>query len=298
MAKKNAQGQQELFGGGWTQEKLQRVQKYLSAYCQIFKPSSKGGYFSTTYVDAFAGTGYMQTRDMPLAGLFPQEYEELSQQAEEYSKGSAVRALETEPGFGRYIFIELDEQRAAELQKVAARFPTRHIEIVIEDANKAIQRWCAATNWCTNRAVVFLDPFGMQVEWRTIETIAQTRGIDMWLLFPIFGVNRMLVRHGKPPESWRAKLNSVFGTAQWEDSFYATTESRLIEGVRSVSKTANIDKVTKFFVNRLRGIFAAVADPLVLRNNRDAALFLLLFAAANEKGAPTAIKIARHILAS
>ena len=297
MAKPTKRGQQQLFGGGWTQEKLARVQKYLSAYCQIFKPGSKGGYFHTTYVDAFAGTGYMRKPNMPLAELFPDEFAELSRQAEEYSKGSAVRALEIEPGFSHYVFVELDADRAGELRNVASNFPTKATEIVIEDANTAIQHWCATTDWHKNRAVVFLDPFGMQVEWKTIETIAKTQAIDMWMLFPIFGVNRMLVRHGKPPESWRAKLTSVFGTDQWEEEFY-TTESSLIAGVQIVTKTADIAKISNFFVNRLRGIFAAVAEPLLLRNNRGTALFLLVFAAANQRGAPTAIKIAHHILAS
>lgn len=112
MAKRRKRGQQELFGGSWTQEKLERVQKYLFAYCQIFKPGAKGGYFETAYVDAFAGTGYMRKPDMPLAQFFPEEFAELSREAEEYTKGSAVRALEVEPGFKRYIFIEQISNRS------------------------------------------------------------------------------------------------------------------------------------------------------------------------------------------
>ena len=102
-----------MFGGSWTEEKLSRVKKYLSAYCQIFKKGSKGEYFEITYVDAFAGTGYMRKPEMPLAEAFPEEFAELSREAEEYSKGSAVRALETEPGFDHHIFIERDAERAA-----------------------------------------------------------------------------------------------------------------------------------------------------------------------------------------
>lgn len=45
------------------------------------------------------------------------------------------------------------------------------------------------------RAVVFLDPFGMQVEWRTIERIGQTKAIDLWILFPLgVAVNRFLTK--------------------------------------------------------------------------------------------------------
>ena len=290
--------QQEMFGGTWTREKLSRVQKYLSAYCQIFKEGARGAYFQTTYVDAFAGTGYLRRPDMPVAVLFPDEFAELSKEAEEYSKGSALRALEVKPGFDHYIFVENDPERAEELQSVADRFPHKDIKIAVEDANTCIQRWCRNTDWRRNRAVVFLDPFGMQVEWKTIEAVATTRAIDIWILFPIFGVNRMLVRHGKPPESWRVRLTSVFGTDKWEDEFYTVKKSPFFEGVEVVEKTANITKIAEFFINRLKRIFEGLAEPLVLRNKRGAPLFVLAFAAGNKRGAPTALRIARHILTS
>ena len=39
-------------------------------------------------------------------------------------------------------------------------------------------------DWSLHRAVLFLDPYGMQVEWATIEAVAKTKAIDLWLLFP------------------------------------------------------------------------------------------------------------------
>ena len=61
-------------------------------------------------------------------------------------------------------------------------------------------------------------------------------------------------------------------------------------------KNADIDKIGTFFITRLKEKFVAVANPLVLLNSRGAPLFLLAFAAGNEKGAPTALKIAEHLL--
>ena len=61
--------------------------------------------------------------------------------------------------------------------------------------------------------MLFLDPYGMQVEWRTIEAIAKTEAIDLWLLFPLaIGVNRLLTKSGEIPESWRRRLNLLLGT--------------------------------------------------------------------------------------
>jgi three-Cys-motif partner protein len=44
------------FGGDWTQQKLQILDKYLTAYCQIFRQNERAKFFKTIYVDAFAGT--------------------------------------------------------------------------------------------------------------------------------------------------------------------------------------------------------------------------------------------------
>ena len=45
------------FGGHWTDEKLERLRKYLAAYIKIFKKNRWASKYKTTFVDAFAGTG-------------------------------------------------------------------------------------------------------------------------------------------------------------------------------------------------------------------------------------------------
>ena len=58
------------------------------------------------------------------------------------------------------------------------------IDVLNEDANVAVQRICRETNWRSHRAVLFLDPYGMQVSWATLETVAATKSIDVWMLYP------------------------------------------------------------------------------------------------------------------
>ena len=50
------------FGGGWTEEKLQILDHYLTAYCKIFQTNPRAKHLNTIYVDAFAGTGLIQQR--------------------------------------------------------------------------------------------------------------------------------------------------------------------------------------------------------------------------------------------
>jgi three-Cys-motif partner protein len=94
------------------------------------------------------------------------------------------------------------------------------IDIKNGDANIEIKRLCAG-DWSDSRSVMFLDPYGMQVEWSTIEAIAGTCAIDLWLLFPLgMAVNRVLTRSGDIPESWRKRLDLLLGDQTWFDDFY------------------------------------------------------------------------------
>ena len=164
--------------------------------------------------------------------------------------------------------------------------------------NSYLQDLCIK-NWREHRAVLFLDPFGMQVQWKTIEAIAQTEAIDLWLLFPLgVAVNRLLRRDGQIDQKLSTRLDELFGTTDWFDAFYQTkTRSSLFGEETRLEKVANLEEIGKYFVERLRTVFTKVADnPLPLYNSRKNPLYLLCFAAGNLKGAPTAVKIAEHIL--
>jgi three-Cys-motif partner protein len=61
----------------------------------------------------------------------------------------------------------------------------------------------------------------MQVDWTTVEAIARTKAIDLWVLFPLgIGVNRLLTKSGDVPETWRRRLNLLLGTEEWYEEFY------------------------------------------------------------------------------
>ncbi len=166
------------------------------------------------------------------------------------------------------------------------------------DANEEIQALCAK-NRTDRRAVLFLDPYGMQVEWETIAAVARTKAIDLWLLFPLgIGVNRLVTRSGDIPESWQRRLDILLGSPGWRDEFYSIEHDRqLFDEPRERVVKASIETIGRYFNDRLKEVFPGVADsPAVLRNSVGNPLFLLCFAAANEKGAPIAVKIANHLL--
>jgi hypothetical protein len=110
----------------------------------------------------------------------------------------------------------------------------------------------------------------------------------------------MLIRNRKPPEAWAARLTKVFGTRDWENEFYSSTEWESLldprRPIKLISKTADPHKISDFFVKQLREEFVKVSEPLALHNSTGSLLFLLYFAAANQRSAETGIKIANGII--
>ena len=288
------------FGGDWTTEKLERLRKYLAAYMTIFTKNPNAAHFTTIYVDAFAGTGHrVDSTKRTVSDKGVGEIED--QEAESFKKGSARIALECEPSFQLFIFIERDATRVSELDALRSQVPHKVNRVRIEqgDANAFLKKWCLETNWKKHRAVVFLDPYGMQVEWATLEAIAATKAIDLWLLFPLgVAVNRLLTKAGPPPSEWAAALTRIFGTPDWKQAFYPKKSEETLFGTEETErKNATLEAIGKFFVARLETIFAKVADnPLPLLNTKKTPIYLLCFAAGNPKGAATAVKIAQDIL--
>jgi len=297
-------GKAHRFGGDWTTAKLDVLAKYLSSYTTALKgkPSTDRP-FRKGYIDAFAGTGYRDTRrddrtaDPSQTLLLP---DLAGQEPQALLDGSARLAMKTQPRFDRYVFIERSSERCAQLDSLKQEFPDLAADIQVRqgDANAEIQELCRR-DWSSHRAVLFLDPYGMQVDWTTIEAIAGTRAIDLWVLFPLgIGVNRLLTKSGDIPESWRRRLSSLLGTEDWYDEFYRfENTSTLFGGAEERVVKASTQTIGRYFTDRLKAIFSAVADePKVLRNSANSPLYLLCFAAGNPNGAPIALRIANHLL--
>src|ERR1700724_1866064 len=94
------------FGGDWTQQKLQILDEYLGAYCNIFRANERARFFKTIYVDAFAGTGVIKPRA---------EFKG-DEAAAQLLAGSAARAIRH--SFHKYLFIEKSADRVGELKKL------------------------------------------------------------------------------------------------------------------------------------------------------------------------------------
>ena len=285
------------FGGPWTEQKLKALHAYLVEYQKIFKRNPKARYYKTIYVDAFAGTGERDTgEDESQAELFG--YDE---DIRKYQEGSVKIALSLKETFDRYVFLDKKKSHVARLrQLVRSEFPELDSRCVIEraEANEWLRRWCASEDWKRHRAVVFLDPYGMSVEWATLQAIAKTKSIDLWVLFPLgIGPTRVLPANALPEDRWAMRLTKLFGTKEWVRFYRHEPKPDLFNAQEKTwNRDASVHHILQFFLERMAGVFAGVTEqPLILTNSKNSPMYALCFAAGNERGAKTAVKIAAYI---
>lgn len=288
------------FGGDWTEQKLKALGSYLQQYRLIFTQNERAKYFKTIYIDAFAGTGERKVKKVenPTASMFDDDSLDL----ENYRKGSARIALELDSPFDEYIFVDKNKSHIAQLQETVTKNHQHLLNRCIfhhGDGPSVINQLCNDIDWKHSRAVMFLDPYGMNVEWELLCSIAETRAIDLWLLFPLgTGINRLLTRQELPEESFSAKLTRIFGIDDWKQVFYRKeTQANLFSESDGIVKDTNFKEIGEFFISRMEVIFSKVAPKSkALYNSRRNPMYLLCFAAGNSVGAPTAVKIADYLL--
>ena len=270
------------FGSDWTRRKLDLIERYLDAYTTALKNQP----FKLLYIDAFAGTGRVEiaTDDEDGRAII---------------HGSARRAIAIrDKPFDRIGLIEADADRCRELETLRAENPGRSISILNEDANSALQR--LTRNWHGWRGVLFLDPFATELEWATIESVADTRALDTWILFPIGAIRRMLPRWKKPEdvnEQWATRLDRIYGGDSWR-KLYEPSEQLSLFGPPQERSHPGVDGLLRIYKNQLRDLFGDrfLDESATLRNSRDSPLFELLFVVGHPRGIGPAKDIAGHLL--
>ena len=288
-------------GRSWTDEKLQILERYLNAYTTALKNRN----FHLIYVDAFAGTGYVSPDTYQSLTVWG---DELDDSARGVLQGSTRRAIAVDDKpFDSFVFVEQNPDYAAELRRMKLEFPNREISIEQSDANAFLQMWCDGQSrelgipWNKpgnrQRAVVFLDPFATQVEWQTVASIASAQSIDLWILFPLSAITRILPRNREPNEVYAATLDRIYGGEEWR-TLYQSRIQRTLFGDEMETIRQEQDAIVEVYLDKLRSIFPAVSpSPKRFYNSRSSPLFAFMFAAANPgRGGQIALNIANHLL--
>ena len=281
------------FGGDWTLDKLDILKRYLDAYTTALKNKpSQDRPFTLVYIDAFAGTGEIDySLDDPVSQVDGQSL----------VMGSAARALEvSDRCFDHLLFVESDSDRCEQLQLLKSKHPSRSVRIVAADANDHLGSLRQDEYGASWRGVLFLDPFGTQVDWRTIEHIARLERLDTWLLFPVGAVGRMLPRFRDPSEvssSWTDALTRVFGDESWRRLYSESSQTNLF-GSSEQQRERGVEGLLRIYKGRLRTVFGSrlLRDSRRLTNSKNSPLFEFIFCAGHPRGRHVAKRIAAHLV--
>lgn len=282
----------QQFGNKDTAKKQGVVVSYLAAYLRVMSKWP----FHLSYIDAFAGCGARvdaaESKTMQPGFMFDAP-------ASEPKVGTALEALRLKPGFHRYVFGDLNRRhlkalgdRIDELRAFGEDLP--ETRILRADANELVQHECA---WLAGhhlrRAVMFLDPYGMQVEWRTLQAIASCPKIDLWLLLPTgIAVNRILPWKRAQHPRWAERMDTFYGSVEWRDAFLTT--GRDILGVEHQARSSDLNGIVRFTMDRLTTLFGSGLYPhaLPLRSGRHQSYHLVF---ANSSKDENVRRIAHNI---
>jgi len=241
------------FGGNWTEKKIEILVEYAKAYLDIMNVYAKRYNWKLLYFDGFAGSGeIMKVYDDPEEGIYDVNI----------TKGSDRRIIEIDQprSFDEYYFVEKDSKNFKELKKrTKDAFPLKKIFATQDDCNK---KMIDLGNYLRNpknknyRTLAYIDPCGMQVEWRSIESL---RGLpmDMWVLVPTgLGVNRLLKNNGQISDAWLEKLEKFLGLEREEiENHFYKKQNDLFGDVLKIKVDDAIKKSGKLYYNRLKHVF-------------------------------------------
>jgi three-Cys-motif partner protein len=238
----------------WTEEKLMILDAYLNSFAKACRTA--GGWYA---LDLFAGTGlnWSATRDQEI-------------------NGSALIALEARSP--EAIKVAVAENHAGAFKALVLRTERYggRVECFNEDANKIV---AAMLGLIPRRApaFAFLDPEGAELEWPTVEAIAEhKRGyspnkIEQLILFPTdMGFVRLAPDH---PEL----VTRIYGHDDWKD-IYARRESGQIS-----AEEARGEYVRMYAEGFKRLGYATVLDRQIKKSNGQP-MYFLIFATDNDAG--------------
>ncbi|HNW20587.1 MAG TPA: three-Cys-motif partner protein TcmP [Bacteroidales bacterium] len=285
------------WGGSWTEQKLQAFEKYVNAYLTIMlnqRRKFNGWPQTIIYIDGFAGCGdRFFTKDQDTLS-----FSELNIDESEIKvyKGSAERVVKLDKKFDEYYFIDTDENALNKLKtKIEPHFDEKSKYVFWQkDINAALIEF---SNYLDNSkvALILLDPFGMQLNWESIEKFKNKR-VDVWILLPSgVIINRLLDRQGNLKNI--NKLESFFGITRDEiqKEFYESKKENTLFGEIEINHKVHnaIEKIAELYIKRLKTIWDYVTEkPLVLYNNRNVPIYHFVFASNNK----TAKNIASQII--
>lgn len=275
------------FGGDWTENKIEILVEYAQAYLNIMNSFAVQYNWKLLYFDGFAGSGFIKKGNA---------------ENQKMIIGAASRILDiSKPrAFDLYYFVEKETDNVKLLKEnTKDLFPDKNIHIVETDCNEKIlsmSRFLSTKKNGIFKALAYIDPCGMQLNWSSLETLEKL-SVDVWILVPTgMGVNRLLKKDGNISDAWLSKLEQFLGMEKKDilSYFYNENIVSTLFGDEIVVKKEQkaIEKSAELYRERLKKLFKFVSKPYILKNTANSTMFHFLMASNNQ----TAVKIANTIV--
>ncbi len=143
------------------------------------------------------------------------------------------------------------------------------------------------------RALCVLDPYGINLDWKTVESAGKLRTIDILINFPIMDMNRNVLFDdlSKTKKQDMERMNLFWGDTSWQELLYRPLED--LFGETHQERRADFKRLAVEYRSRLKTAagFKFVPEPVLMRNSKNGPLYYLFFASPK----PVAQKIIAHI---
>ena len=249
----------------WSKVKHEIIEKYAGAYTTILHNQRYLKRY--VYIDAFAGAGVA-----------------VDAESDEFIAAGALRALNVEPRFTEYHFIELNPDKVTVLEEVSRH--RRGVQVHSGDYREilpALLSRCRYEDFA--RGLCLLDPYGLSVDYALLKEIGSMETIEIFFNFMLVGANRNVLWNVDPARikpDRAALMTRVWGHDRWVDELYDRTPG-LFGDIRT--KVSN-ERVGEAYRRRLiEAGFKYVPRPIPMKNRVNAPVYYLFFASPNKTGA-------------
>jgi three-Cys-motif partner protein len=242
--------------GEWSREKLFYVKRYI----EIFTKAMRNKWIMN-YIDLFSGPGKSRIG-----------------KSDEIILGSPLIALTTQYKFFKYYFNDNDEIKINALKTRCASSDVNHkVDFSCGDANISVTKIVKEIQESDSRrskslSLAFLDPYGLHLNWATIETLAKIK-CDILIYFTDMGLKRVM------PNQYQSEktnlIDNFFGSKDWR---------KIYEDYRKGEQFHLIRSLLDFYKNQLKELGFEnyeSPEPEIRSSKKNAPLYRLILASSH-----------------
>jgi three-Cys-motif partner protein len=259
--------------GEWVKEKLYYVKRYIDAFEIAMRGRS---WRRRIFIDLFSGPGKCVVRD-----------------TNEFLLGSPLLALQTQYPFTDYYFIDLEQSNIDSLayRVSESSIPKDHVHYFMGNANSKVKDVFMEIAECDKEFIrgvlpclnlAFLDPEGLELEWKTIETLAHLNRMDLIIHYSQNGLTRNLDKCYSSEKD--TVVDSFFGDRKWRDVYGNALSKRESIGVHRALIDYYKSKLSDLGYIVINDSDEVAHEPLIRNTQRNAPLYRLIFASKHPLG--------------